>query len=163
MPEAPAFCKWLEQSYVGGTIRQSLWLFPVVETVHLLGMALLVATITAVDLRLLGWMKRNVRVTDVAGRLLPWAWIGFAVQVITGLLLFSSEAVKLYGNPAFRWKLLLILLAGLHALVFHLTIYRKVTTWDETNAIPIAARISGCISILLWFAIVTAGRFIGFV
>ena len=163
MLDAPAFCKWLEETYVGGSIRQSLWLFPAIETVHLIGMALLVATITVVDLRLLGWTRRSERVSEVAGRLLPWAWVGFAVQVITGVLLFSSEAVKVYGNPAFRLKLVLIFLAALHALLFRWTVYRNVASWDESSATPLSARISGCISMLLWAGIVTAGRFIGFV
>jgi len=163
MLDAPAFCKWLEETYVGGSIRQSLWLFPAIETVHLIGMALLVATITVVDLRLLGWTRRSERMSEVAGRLLPWAWVGFAVQVITGVLLFSSEAVKVYGNPAFRLKLVLIFLAALHALLFRWTVYRNVASWDESSATPLSARISGCISMLLWAGIVTAGRFIGFV
>jgi hypothetical protein len=96
---------------VGAAIRQSLWLFPAIETVHLLGMAALVGTITVLDLRLLGWAMLQRRVSQVAAGLLPWAWLGFGVQVVTGALLFSSEAVKIYGNPAFRLKMLLLLLA----------------------------------------------------
>src|SRR5215472_14035592 len=95
------FCQWLDQSSVGTAIRQSLWLFPAIETVHLLGMATLVGTITVLDLRLLGWAARQQPVSRFAVRLIPWAWIGFGVQVVTGVLLFSSEAVKIYGNPAF--------------------------------------------------------------
>ena len=162
MPDLLAFCKWLEQTSVGAAIRESLWLFPAIETVHLLGMAALVGTITVLDFRLLGWMKRRERFSELAGRLLPWAWAGFAVQVVTGVLLFSSEAVKVYTNPAFRLKLLLILLAGVHALIFHWTVYRDVATWDESSVLPAKAKLSGLVSILLWVGIVAAGRFIGF-
>ena len=116
-------------------MRQSLWLFPVIETVHLLGMSALVGTIAVFDLRLLGWAMRKQRVTDLTHRLFPWAWAGFAVQVITGAMLFSSEAVHMQRNPAFRLKMLLILLAGIHALVFHFAVYRSAAKWDE-NAIP---------------------------
>src|ERR1019366_7656851 len=106
----------LEQTWVGASVRQSLWLFPAIETVHLLGITALVGAITAFDFRLLGWAMPRVRVTELAHRLFPWAWVGFAVQVITGAMLFSSEAVHMQRNPAFRLKLLLILLAGVHAL-----------------------------------------------
>lgn len=163
MPDMLALCKWLEQTSVGAAIRESLWLFPAIETIHLLGMAALVATVTVFDLRLLGWVMRRDRISTLGRRLLPWAWAGFAVQVVTGTLLFSSEAVKIYPNPAFRWKMLLILLAGVQALIFQCTTYRKSATWDEGVITTAGAKIAGCISILLWVGVVTAGRFIGFV
>ena len=105
----------------------------------------------------------RVRVTELAHLLLPWAWAGFAVQVITGAMLFSSEAVHMQRNPAFRLKMFLILMAGVHAFVFHLTVYRNVAAWDESAAPPVGAKLAGAISILLWVGIVAAGRFIGFV
>jgi len=126
-------------------------------------MAVLVVSVATLDLRLLGWTLRRARVSDLARRLLPWIWSAFAVQVITGALLFSSEAVKLYDNPAFRMKLLLILLAGVQALIFHFVAYHHLSAWDDRGAIPIGAKLSGALSLLLWTAIVTAGRFIGFV
>jgi hypothetical protein len=158
-----AICKWLEQSWVGGAVRESLWLFPAIETVHLLGMAALVGTVTVVDLRLLGWVMRRERVSALMGRWLPWAWAGFAGQVVPGGVLFSSEAVKVCGNPAFRLKMVLILLAGVHALIFHWTVGRDMATWDANMVLPARAKIAGGISILLWVGIVAAGRFIGFV
>ena len=161
MPEAPAFCKWLEQTWIGGGVRESLWLFPAIETAHLIGMAVLLATIGVFDLRLMGWMRREEKVSTLGRRLLPWSWDAFAVQVVTGAVLFSSEAEKLYRNPAFRLKLLLILLAGLQALIFNRTLYGKVAAWDEGKP-PIGARFIGAVSLLLWVGVVTAGRFIGF-
>jgi hypothetical protein len=157
------FCQWLDQTSVGTTIRQSLWLFPAIETVHLLGMAALVGTITVLDLRLLGWAARQQRVSQLAARLIPWAWVGFCLQVVTGVLLFSSEAVKIYGNPAFRLKMLLLLLAGVQALVFQVIISPKLASSDELPSPPVAVKATGAISILLWIGVVTAGRFIGFV
>ena len=148
---------------MGSSVRESLWLFPAIETVHLLGMAALVGTITVFDLRLLGWAMRRERVSELARRLLPWTWLGFAVQLVTGVTLFLSEAVKVYTNPAFRLKMLLILLAGLHALIFHRIVYRNVATWDERDVLPFGAKVSGLVSMLLWVGIVAAGRFIGFV
>lgn len=163
VPDAPAWCQWLQQTGVGGAIRQSLWLFPVIETIHLLGMAALVATITAFDLRLLGWIMPGAKVTMLARRLLPWVWMAFALQVVTGLLLFSSEAVKVYGNPAFRWKLVLILIAGVQALLFQLLLTRSGEKWDDCGPLPMGIKLAGMISILLWAGVVAAGRFIGFV
>jgi hypothetical protein len=126
-------------------------------------MAALVGTITVLDLRLLGWAMPQRRVSKVTARLLPWAWLGFGVQVVTGVLLFSSEAVKIYGNPAFRLKMLLLLLAGIQALIFQTAVSRKLPTWEDRPSLPGVAKAMGLISILLWIAIVTAGRFIGFV
>lgn len=157
------FCQWLDQKAVGSGIRQSVWLFPALETIHLLGMAALVATITALDLRLMGVAARQQPVSKMAARLIPWAWLAFAVQVVTGVLLFSSEAVKIYGNPAFRLKMLLLLLAGGQALIFQTLVSSKLPAWDDRPSLPFAAKIIGVSSMLLWLGVVTAGRFIGFV
>ena len=126
-------------------------------------MAALVGTISVLDLRLLGWVARQRPISLLASRLIPWAWAGFVVQVITGSLLFSSEAVKIYGNPAFRLKMLLLLLAGVQALIFQTVISGKLAAWDERASMPALAKVVGLSSILLWLAIVAAGRFIGFV
>ena len=157
------FCQWLDQTSVGTVIRQSLWLFPAIETIHLLGMAALVSTITVLDLRLLGWTAKAQPVSKLAARLIPLAWLGFAVQLVTGALLFSSEAVKIYGNPAFRLKMLLLLLAGVQASVFQVLTSKSLPPWDDRPSLPAAAKAMGAISLLLWAGIVTCGRFIGFV
>jgi hypothetical protein len=157
------FCQWLDQTSVGTAIRQSLWLFPAIETIHLLGMAALMGTITVLDLRLLGWAARQQPVHKLAARTIPLAWLGFAVQVVTGTLLFSSEAVKIYGNPAFRLKMLLLLLAGAQAFVFQVFVSGRLLAWDNRPSMPFLAKAVGLTSLLLWVGIVTAGRFIGFV
>jgi hypothetical protein len=163
MPDLPALCKWFEQTPIGASVRQSLWLFPAIETVHLLGMTALLGTIATFDLRLMGFVMRKQRVSVLAGRLLRWAWAGFTVQVATGAMLFSSEAAKMYVNPAFRLKMLLIALAGVHALIFQLISHRNVAAWDDGRSLPVGARIAGLISILLWIGVVAAGRWIGFI
>jgi hypothetical protein len=162
MPHLLTLCKWIEQTSVAAGVRESLWLFPTIETVHLFGIILLVGSTVALDLRLLGFALREQAVSKLASRLLPWAWIGFAVQVVTGSLLFASEATKCYGNPAFRIKMLLLVLAGVNALVFYVTPFRKVATWDDASTPPVGARLAGGFSILLWLGIVAAGRWIGF-
>jgi hypothetical protein len=163
MPDMISWCKWLEHTSVGTHVRESLWLFPAIETLHLFGIVLLVGSTSALDLRLLGLSMRGQPVSKLAARLLPWAWVGFGVQITTGILLFSSEAVKCYTNLAFRVKMLMILLAGVNAIVFHWTAYRSIEKWDDVATTPIAAKIAGSFSILLWFGIVAAGRWIAFI
>jgi hypothetical protein len=157
-----AFCQWLEASQWATDIHQSLWLFPLLETAHLFGIILLVGATSALDLRLIGLTMKEQPVSRTAARLLPWAWVGLAVQVTTGFCLFASEATRCFENPAFRIKMLMLLLAGLNALIFHQTIYRRVASWDKASVTPMGAKVAGCCSILLWFGIVAAGRWIAF-
>lgn len=156
------FCQWLEYTSLGTAMRESAWLFPTVETVHLFGIISLVASTSILDLRLLGLILRRESVSKLAARCLAWAWGGFAVQVATGFLLFSSEATKMYGSRVFQIKMLLILLAGVNALVFHVLAYRRAAAWDDAPVTPSSARLAGFVSILLWFAIVAAGRWISY-
>ena len=156
-------CVWLEQTAVGSHVRESLWLFPVIETVHIFGIILLVGATSILDLRLMGVTFREEPVSKLARRFLPWAWAGFLIQVVTGLLLFSSEATKMYGNLGFEIKMLLILVAGINAFVFHEIAYQSVGKWENDPVAPFGARAAGLISILLWFGIVAAGRWIAYV
>ncbi len=157
------FCTWLEQTGLGTSIRDSEWLFPVIETVHIVGIVLLVGATSVLDLRLLGWTYRDKSVSKMAWRFLPWAWVGFIIQLITGVLLFASEATKMYGNPGFQIKMVLIVVAGINALVFHSVAYQSVGKWENDPVGPLSARAAGLISIVLWFGIVAAGRWIAYV
>jgi hypothetical protein len=156
-------CQWLEQTSIGTAIRESLWLFPVIETVHIFGIILLVGGTSILDLRLMGLTFRDEPVTKLAGRFLPWAWAGFIIQVTTGLLMFASEATKMYVNTAFQIKMLMILAAGVNAFVFHSLAYQSVGKWEKDPVAPLSARIAGLVSILFWFGIVAAGRWIAYV
>ena len=157
-----SFCQWLENSSWATAIHQSLWLFPMLETAHLFGIVSLVGATSALDLRLIGLTMKGEPVSRIARRLLPWAWAGLTIQVVTGFCLFASEATRCFDNKAFRIKMVMLVLAGLNALLFHQTVYRRVTTWDEAPATPLGAKFAGCCSILLWFGIVAAGRWIAF-
>jgi hypothetical protein len=158
-----SWCVWLEQSSMGTSIRESVWLFPIIETVHIFGIVVLVGSTSVLDLRLLGWTLRDKPVSKMAWRFLPWAWIGFTLQVVTGVLLFSSEATKMYDNLGFRIKMVLIVVAGINALVFHTVAYQSVDKWENDPVGPIGARIAGLASIILWFGIVAAGRWIAYI
>jgi len=157
-----SFCQWLENSSWATAIHQSLWLFPMLETAHLFGIVSLVGATSALDLRLIGLTMKGEPVSRIARRLLPWAWAGLTIQVVTGFCLFASEATRCFENKAFRIKMVMLVLAGLNALIFHQTVYRRVARWDEAPATPLGAKFAGCCSILLWFGIVAAGRWIAF-
>ena len=156
------FCQWLYDSYIGTAIRESIWVFPIIETIHVLSIALLVGTVAIVDLRLLGLTMRREPVTEVASQILPLTWCGFAVSFVSGFLLFWSEAATSYFNPAFRLKLLMLALAGLNPLVFHTTIYRRVGVWNEADVTPFRARLAAILSLTLWTGVIVTGRAIAY-
>lgn len=162
MPAFPAFCQWLESTPMGAEMRNSGWIAPMIETVHICGIIALLTSNAILGLRLLGCAFRDKPVSKLAKQLLPWTWFGFVLLAASGFLLFSSEATKYYLNLVFRLKMLMILLAGMNALVFHWTVYRRVATWDETLVPPLGARLAACFSILLWIGVVAAGRLIAY-
>ena len=151
-------CQWIENTPLGTGIREGLWWFPLLNLAHLLAMAVSAGTIAFVDLRLLGLGMKRVPVSQVAGQLLPWTWAGFVVLFVSGSLLIVSEAVLLYGNWAFRVKVVLLLAAGLNVLIFHRTVYRNVAVWDQAAVTPLRARIAGGVSLACWVGLIAAGR-----
>ncbi len=157
-----SLCYWLGNTPLGRSIHDSSWMFPVIETLHLFGIVVLVGSASVLDLRLMGVAFKDYTVSMLGRRFLPWIWGGFALMVVTGGLLFSSEATKMYGSDVFRAKMLMIAAAGVNALVFHFLAYRSVGKWERDPVAPLAARFAGVVSILLWFGIVGAGRWIAY-
>jgi hypothetical protein len=156
---------WLEalgSSALSAAMQDSLWPYPAVETVHLLGLATLVGCAAAFDLRLRG-VSRHLPARATARHLLWCARGGFAVAAVSGFLLFTSDPVALAANPAFRWKLALIAVAGLNALRFHLGPFRTADDWDQGALAPRSARVAAVVSLGAWAAAVTAGRLIAYV
>jgi hypothetical protein len=160
--ETPIF-KWIEGTYIGSSVRESNWLFPVIESMHVLGIVALAGASTLLDLRLLnrGFLKEQPT-SQVASRLLPVMWTSFGVMAITGTLMFVSEAWQCYTSMSFRIKLALLLAVGLNALVFHLGSYRTIKTWEQAPVAPGAARAAAWLSMTLWVCIVFAGRWIAY-
>ena len=152
------FFQWLEGTAGSVAIRESTLLYPFIETTHVLMLCLFLGMIALVDLRLLGVGLRGVPVSEVAGRLLPWALAGFVLMAISGLLLFYSGPVRASANIFFRIKMMMIALTGINAVLFHFTIYRRVADWDCDPTPPLRARLAGFCSLLLWSGVVICGR-----
>lgn len=152
----------IEHSAIGMAIHRSVWAFSVLILVHLLGLTVAGGTIVYWDLRLLGFGLRQCPVSEVGRSLLPFTWAGFSVMFASGVFLVWCEAGRLYTNFFFRAKFLLLLAAGINVLIFHRTIYRRVSEWDRAPVTPLRARIAGALSLLLWFGIIAAGRAIGY-
>jgi hypothetical protein len=148
--------EWLESLWLGDAVRQSLWLFPVIEAVHLLGLCLLGGAILVVDLRMLGVGLRQP-IPEIARDARPWLVLAIVVMIATGVPLFLSEAIKCYYNTSFWVKITTLPLA----IVFSLAVRDRVarTSTSETNATTKAV---GLISIALWLTVAAAGRWIGF-
>lgn len=142
-------------------IRESDWLFPTIETVHVFALVLVVGTIMTVDLRLLGLANKERPFSEVASEMLPWTWVAFTIAALAGMLMFSSKALTYYGNIPFRLKMVCLLLAGVNMAMFHWFGTRHLEAWDRGRP-PAAARFAGAASLLLWTTIVAAGRWIGF-
>jgi hypothetical protein len=154
------FCRWLYDLSWVVQLEESNNLFPIIESVHVLGIALMAGTIITVDLRIVGTIFREEPVRRIAQALLPYTWWGFALMVVSGIPLFAAESVKVIYNPAFRVKLLLLGLAGANALLFHRTLYRTVDDWGVRTGAPLPARLLAGTSALLWCAIIVSGRLI---
>jgi hypothetical protein len=152
------FFQWLDGSATAGIIRDQLWMFPTILTVHVLGTVLLAGTVSVLDLRLLGRGMRRQAVSDIAEQLLPWAWAGFAMVAASGIFLLIVHAAEAYRSTTFWVKLALIGAAGLNMAFFHFNVYRSVGVWNQAPVPPLAARLAGGLSLTLWLAIITAGH-----
>jgi hypothetical protein len=156
--------QWIGDLPLSQSIRgDSAWMFPAIETIHVLAIVFVFGSITRLDMRLMGLVWRNRRVTDVAAEMLPWTWTSFAIAAIFGTLLWSSKPIEYFGIAFFDVKMILILLAGLNMLYFQFVTFKDVAVWDRDPIPPAAARVQGAISMAFWLMVVICGRFIGFV
>ena len=156
------FLQWLYETPVATAIRESGNLFPWVESTHVLAITLVVGSISIVDLRLLGLVWKGRAVSRLLGEVLPLTWVAFVVAAITGALLFSSNAVKYSDNHFFQAKMILLVIAFLNMLAFHVITARGMEAWDSSPKVPIGVRAAGGVSLALWIAVIACGRWIGF-
>lgn len=152
----------LQNSPIAQWVNTAGATYPIVEALHVIGLSLVFGTILIVDLRLLGLASMSRPFTRVAHDLLRITWAGFALAVVTGVLLFLPNAGSLYLNTPFQIKMVLLMVAGFNMFVFELITARNVGVWDLTSPPPNSARIAGLLSIGLWLSVIVLGRLIGF-
>ena len=157
-----SFVQWLAETRASVAMHESVWAFPIVESVHVLGLCLFLGIAVLWDLRLLGMTLRSVPASEASTRLLPWMWAGAVIMVVSGVLVFFNDPVRYYTNIFFRIKFVMLALAVLNAWVFQTGIYQKVAAWDQRARTPGTARLAGVASLVLWAGIVIAGRMIAY-
>lgn len=157
-----SFISWLGATSASVWIRdQSPWLWPLCETLHFIGLALVVGIAGVFDLRLLGAMKRIPLVA--LKRCLPWAIGGFAINLLTGGVFFTANPYQYYVNPVWWAKVAFIGVSGLNALFFQTMLSRRVLALGPDKAMPFASKLVGGVSLVSWFAVLVAGRMLAFV
>ena len=152
----------LEASSLATRIRESLLLFPLIESTHVIGLTMVFGMIAIIDLRLLGIASVRRPFTRIAADILKWTWAAFALTVTTGVLMFITNAGVYSQNFFFRSKMVLLALAGINMLMFELTAGRSVRQWDKDAAAPLAGKTVAAASLVLWIAIIFCGRWVGF-
>jgi len=152
---------WLEHTPLAVAIAQSTWAFPAIETVHVIALTLTIGTVLILDLRLLGLASLQHPYVAIRRDVQPWTWAAFGFAVVSGSLMFISQASEYFANTAFRIKLVLLALAGLNMLSFELIIRRRAAACEKGSA-PWPGRIAALLSLVFWIAIVFFGRRIGF-
>ena len=156
------FLQWLYDTQFSGMMRESLWAEPIVESIHVLTLTLFLGFAVMLDMRLLGVVLKRRRMSEVLAQLNPWLFAGFAVMIITGVLLFCGDPISFWSTTFFRAKMIMLVLAGLNVLIFNATIGRKVAQWDLDPRTPGQAKIAAVVSLVLWVLIIAAGRGIAY-
>ena len=159
MPSAK-FWEWVQgwplSEHIGFT-----WWFPLLESIHVLAIGIVVGSILMVDLRLLGVAARRYPASRMTRELVPWTWGAVCIAVVTGTGLFMTRATAYVENPAFQAKFLLLVLAFANMALFQFRTFRSVESWDTAPATPLAAKVAGATSLILWAGVVLAGRWTG--
>ena len=156
------FFSWLEGGPLAEAIRGTPYLYPVLGSLHILGIALLIGPAVAFDLRLLGLGKQNLPVTTVAGYLLPLSRLGFVIATFTGVLMLLPGASVIVERGSAPWKLGLLLIAGLNILIFHRRTYRSVSAWNLGESSPASARAAAVVSLTSWAGVTVAGSLLAY-
>lgn len=152
----------LETSPVGDFVASSAWAFPALESVHVIAVVTVVATVAVMDLRLLGLAGKDWTVSETSDDTLRWTWGAFGLAVITGTLLFVSKAHVYAREPWFLAKLALFAIAGANMAIFHQATWKRLSHWNAGVRPPSAAMIAGALSLAVWVLAIICGRFIGF-
>jgi hypothetical protein len=154
--------QYIDSTRSSTALRESFYVFPLIEATHVLSLALSVGLVIWFDMRLVGLILRDQPVSAVFRPIRPFMLTGFGITVATGLLLFWSLALRCYGSPFFWAKIAMLLLAGVNIAVYHLTIDRRQASWDDAPVPPFQARAAGLVSLILWVGIIAAGRMMAY-
>jgi hypothetical protein len=157
-----SIAEWLETTGVAALVRDTLWGFPIVVAIHIFSMTFSVGVLLWFDLRLLGVSLGGYRVSSLYRRFAPLIFTGFIAMFVSGGMLLAAYATAAYGNLYFRIKVAAMLLAGVNAVVYHLTAERRLASWDDAGRPPLGARIAGLTSITLWAVVIVAGRMMSY-
>ena len=144
------------------SIRESIYGYPTLLTSHVVAMCLFAGLIAMMDLRLAGLGNLGTPCSEMQKRLFSWQMFGVVLSFSTGLLLVYGDPMRFYGNFYFWLKNILLLLAFVNMVVFHVTTYRSVDVWDRDPVPPLGARVAGLFSLALWAAIIITGRMIAY-
>lgn len=152
-----SFFRWCESTPVGRAVAESVWAFPILEAVHLLGLCMLGGALLVVDLRLLGAGLTGQPVARLARHARRWLITALVIMVATGIPLFLSEAIKAYYNTSFWVKMITLPVA----LVFTFAVRERVARGEGLEP-GVRGKVVGAVSLALWFTVAAAGRWIGF-
>ena len=154
------FFQWCDETTIGAYIRSKTWVFPVIETVHILALTVLFGSVLLIDLRLMNAGMRKQPISLLSRTLRPYTETSIAIILVTGFMLFLSEALKCFGNVGFQFKMVFLSMA----LVFHYVLFRRLANSDKRlETYPMLAKFVAVVSMFLWFAVGVGGRAIGFV
>jgi hypothetical protein len=156
------FLQTIEFSGLAEWLRNSLYAFPLIESVHVIGLTIVFGTAAIIDLRLLGLASARRPFAALASDTMKWTWGAFALTATTGALMFTTNAHVYYENLQFRLKMAALALAGLNVLIFNLTAARDLERWNDARAAPMAGKVVGVVSLVLWIGVICLGRWVGF-
>ena len=154
--------EWLSLTTWSVALRESLYMYPWIESAHVLFIAIFFGTLLFVDLRLTGYVFKELSITEMNKKILPLTIIGFVLMFVTGFLLFYAIPVRNYHNLFFRIKFFLIIIAGLNAFFFHRMMNNESKTWDKDSFIPKKMKVSALASLVLWSLVIILGRMIAY-
>ena len=157
-----AMWEWLARPAIMTMLLESIWFYPIVQSAHVLVIAIFLGLNLILDLRTLGLTLRRVPASEVASHVLPWVGPSALVALVTGMLLFLTEPSRFIENPFLRVEAIALVLAGVNLLVFHAGVYSRVGEWDDASTPPRAARVSATLSLVLWAIVVIAGRLVAY-
>ena len=153
---------WLSETKWSIALLESLYMYPWIESAHVLSICFFIGILLFVDLRLMGIAFTKLPISEMNKKVLPWSLFGFGLMMLTGFLLFYAIPVRSYQNIFFRFKVILILLAGLNAFLFHRQMKVEGMIWDEGKSIPKSVHLKAAVSLVLWSGVIISGRMIAY-